>query len=141
MEDKMKNKSGVGLLMTAGFMVFAVCFLSYAVPAMADQEDSRVAGCQAIQVSPDDSLEMQQAVCGAAENNPNSSCALAGHGMCSAPKTDGMLPEGTNCICIDSSSSGTETTESDATGDGSSTEGTTEGEGTTPPPTDGGTPS
>lgn len=62
-----------------------------------------VAGCMAVQVDPQASLEAQQAICENAEQFFSSSCAASGHGHCSSPKTNGVLVEGTNCICLDES--------------------------------------
>ncbi len=66
----------------------------------AQQGVDGVAGCQSVVVDPSASFEYQQAVCSAAEQNASTSCAAGGNGMCSSPKKDGTMMEGTNCICL-----------------------------------------
>ncbi len=73
--------------------------IAFSPKAWAD-DDAGVAGCNAVTVDPNVSLEEQQAVCGNAEQFPNSSCAVGGHGTCSAPKTEGTLVDGNHCVCL-----------------------------------------
>ncbi len=80
------------LLMVAGF----------AGTAMAEDVVG-VAGCSAIQVNPDLSMEDQQSLCNAAEGDPSTSCAASGHGVCSSPKLNDTLPEAGHCICVQES--------------------------------------
>lgn len=67
------------------------------------EDAAGVAGCSAIQVNPDLSLEDQQGLCNAAENDPATSCAASGNGICSSPKLNDTLPEAGHCICIQES--------------------------------------
>ncbi len=60
-----------------------------------------VAGCNAVAVDPSMTLEQQQTVCDQAEALPASSCAAAGKGKCSAPKTNDVNVDGHNCFCMD----------------------------------------
>ncbi len=72
-------------------------------PKAAAEDDAGVAGCNAVMVDPNLPVEEQQAICGNAEQFPNSSCAAGGHGTCSAPKTDGTLMDGNHCVCLSQS--------------------------------------
>lgn len=90
----MKTEMKVGL----GWLL--VLFFALTPNVLAQENADGVAGCQSIAVDPAASFEVQQAICGAAEQNASSSCSAGGHGMCSSPKKDGTLMEGTNCICL-----------------------------------------
>ena len=59
-----------------------------------------VAGCSGLAINPDLSLEDQQSVCNAAENDPSTSCATSGNGVCSSPKLNNTLPDANHCICV-----------------------------------------
>ena len=86
-----------GAFFTGFFGLFAS--FPFNAAAFAD-DDSGVAGCNAVKVDPNMSLADQQAVCANAEQFPSSSCAAGGHGACSAPKTDGTLVDGNHCVCL-----------------------------------------
>ncbi len=98
----MKSKQSAKMVPVAWLvllaMIFAPAFLS--ATAWADEANDAVAGCQAVAVDPAASFEYQQAVCRAAEGNASSSCAASGHGMCSSPKMNDTMVDGTNCICL-----------------------------------------
>lgn len=79
--------------------VILLVVFGLAVP-LALAEDAGVAGCSSVAVDPEESLEFQQAVCNAAEGNPDTSCASGGHGHCSSPKLNDVLPDANHCICI-----------------------------------------
>ena len=76
-----------------------VVLLSFGAKGFAE-DDEGVSGCNAVQVDPNASLEDQQSVCSTAEQFLKSSCAIGGHGACSAPKTDGTLMDGKHCVCL-----------------------------------------
>ena len=89
------------LKLTAGLMMLALMIGIMPLRALADDETAAgVAGCSAISVSPEDSLAMQQNICNAAENTPETSCAVSGHGTCSSPKLNDVLPDGNHCLCL-----------------------------------------
>ena len=71
------------------------------IPKAFADDDAGVAGCNAVTVDPNASLEDQQDICTNAEHFPSSSCAAGGHGTCSSPKTNGTLLTGTHCICLE----------------------------------------
>ncbi len=86
----------------AGSLAMAVFFcglLSFSPAVFA--EDEGASGCNGVSVDPEMSLEDQQVICGNAEQFPSTSCAAGGHGVCSAPKTNGILTDGNHCICIE----------------------------------------
>ena len=99
----MKNETN-RMSFVAGIVFLAILFapMLSSINAWADEENvlDTVAGCQAVAVNPEASLEFQQAVCGAAEGVAASSCAASGNGMCSSPKMNDTMPMGTNCICL-----------------------------------------
>lgn len=85
------------------FAVLLVMVAAFASEHLAYSEEDTavgVAGCGAVQVNPSSSLEFQQSICHEAEENAASSCAASGHGVCSSPKLNNTLPDGTHCICI-----------------------------------------
>ena len=89
------------MFLLAGFLG-AFASLSFSAKAFAD-DDAGVTGCTGVKVDPNASVDDQQAICGNAENYPSSSCAASGHGLCSAPKTDGTLVDGDHCVCLSQS--------------------------------------
>lgn len=91
-ETRLGQAALIGVL--AGFLV-----LLPGIYAFAEELDG-VAGCNAVTVDPSASLEDQQAVCSHAESLATSSCSGSGHGMCSSPKTNDTLVEGTHCLCL-----------------------------------------
>ena len=98
---KIKIRKAITRLAVFSFLVGLLGVLpSFSPKAFADA-DSGVAGCNAITVDPNASLEAQQEICGNAEHFPSTSCAVGGHGTCSSPKTNGTLMEGNHCICLE----------------------------------------
>jgi|GEM_PF-6199471 len=94
---KTETKQGLGLLLAVMLLLpFSTVSSAFADGTVVDG----VAGCQSIAVDPEASLEMQDAVCNAAEQSASSSCATSDHGMCSSPKKDGTMMDGRNCLCI-----------------------------------------
>ena len=82
-----------------GVLVVFMLVAGWALP-LAQAEEDGVAGCSAVRVNPDLSLEDQQSVCNAAERSPGSSCAASGGGTCSSPKLNDTMPDADHCICI-----------------------------------------
>ena len=95
-----KDKFGSTLFFIGVLIMMLAGMSSQAVWADEGVAADPVAGCQAIAVDPEASLEMQQSVCNAAEQNASSSCAAAGHGMCSSPKKYSTMMDGKTCLCI-----------------------------------------
>ena len=99
MKNELNRMSFVaGIVVLA--MLFAPVLSSATAWAQEANQNDTVAGCQSVAVDPNASFEYQQAVCRAAEGNASSSCAASGHGMCSSPKMNDTMVDGTNCICV-----------------------------------------
>ena len=99
---KSTTKMKMGFWMGAFLLALLMPFCSNTV-AFAESENDAVAGCQSVKVDPQSSFEMQEATCNAAERDSLTSCASAGKGMCSSPKKDGLMVDGTNCVCLSES--------------------------------------
>lgn len=87
-------------------IVFAIAFFGFAImPKAVAEDDAGVAGCASIHVDPSASLEFQQNICNAGENDSSTSCAASGNGRCSSPKYNDVMPDADHCLCVDESES------------------------------------